>query len=77
MGKMEVLEIMTSIAVIPKIEAGKSESSSNLAYVKKSPTLNPLHLEYQHVSLYQTTKIENLEGVHQVSASQRAKEIPH
>jgi hypothetical protein len=31
MGKMEVLAIMTSISVIPKIEAGKSESSSNLA----------------------------------------------
>jgi hypothetical protein len=38
---------------------------------------SPLHLPYQRVSLYQTTKIENLEGVHQVSASQRAKEIPH
>ena len=36
-----------------------------------------LHLQHQRVSLYQTTKIENLEGVHQVSASQRAKEISH
>jgi len=36
-----------------------------------------LLLSSQRVSLYQTTKIENLEGVHQVSASQRAKEIPH
>jgi len=75
MGKMEVLEIMTSISVSPRPKIREQfELDMN---VKKSPTSSPLHLEHQHVSLYQTTNIENLEGVHQVSASQRAKEIPH
>jgi hypothetical protein len=51
MEKMEVREIMMSISVIPKIEAGNLRAIRILHSVKKALRRAPLHLPFQRVTL--------------------------